>query len=109
MKDLIEKFKKEVILVADSSKFKRRSLAFICPLSKINMVITDENISKEDLKKLQDVYEEVVVINQENHQLPDTIKILKLIADATQPVIIKDTHLAKITIANSALRKKLIN
>lgn len=52
---------KEVILVADSSKFKRRSLAFICPLSKINIVITDENISKEDLKKLQDANIKVII------------------------------------------------
>lgn len=45
---------KEVILVADSSKFKRRSLAFICPPQKIDIVITDEKISKEDRNFLQD-------------------------------------------------------
>lgn len=52
---------KEVILVADSSKFQRRSLAFICPLNKINIVVTDENISKEDLKRLQDAYIKVII------------------------------------------------
>lgn len=45
---------KEVILVADSSKFKRRSLAFICPTKKINVVITDEKLSKEDRNWLMD-------------------------------------------------------
>ncbi len=45
---------KEVILVADSSKFKRRSLAFICPPNKIDIIVTDDKISKEDLKKLQE-------------------------------------------------------
>ncbi|MDC6366804.1 MULTISPECIES: transcriptional repressor AgaR [Flavobacteriaceae] len=45
---------KEVILVADSSKFKRRSLAFICPPSKIDMVITDSGISEEDKNALAD-------------------------------------------------------
>ncbi|PHQ61528.1 MAG: DeoR family transcriptional regulator [Maribacter sp.] len=45
---------KEVILVTDSSKFLRRSLAFICPLDKIDIIVTDKNINKEDLNRLQD-------------------------------------------------------
>jgi DeoR family transcriptional regulator of aga operon len=45
---------KEVIIVADSSKFKRRSLAFICPPKKIDIVITDSKISLEDQKWLND-------------------------------------------------------
>ncbi|KQC30725.1 transcriptional repressor AgaR [Flagellimonas eckloniae] len=52
---------KEVILVADSSKFQRRSLAFICPLDKIDIVVTDEKISKEDLKKLEEVKIKVII------------------------------------------------
>lgn len=52
---------KEVIIVADSSKFKKRSLAFICPINKIDMVITDSEITKEDLKKLQDSGIKVIV------------------------------------------------
>ena len=52
---------KEVILVADSSKFKRRSLAFICPPSKIDVVITDENISKEDKSRLLDQNIKVII------------------------------------------------
>ena len=44
---------KEVILVADSSKFLNRSLAFICPLDQIDIVVTDKHINKGDLKKLQ--------------------------------------------------------
>ena len=52
---------KEIILVADSSKFKRRSLALICPINKIDVVITDSGISKEDLKRLQDSGIKVIV------------------------------------------------
>lgn len=52
---------KEVILVADSSKLQRKSLAFICPLNKIDTVITDENISKEDVRQLQDANIEVII------------------------------------------------
>lgn len=52
---------KEVILVADSSKFRRRSLAFICPPGKIDVVITDENISKEDQMKLADLNIKVII------------------------------------------------
>jgi DeoR family transcriptional regulator of aga operon len=45
---------KEVILVADSSKFNRKSLAHICPVSRIDVIITDEGISPSDKKKLED-------------------------------------------------------
>ncbi len=52
---------KDVILVADSSKFNRRSLAFICPVDKIDIVVTDENIDKEDQKRLQDLGIKVII------------------------------------------------
>ncbi|MEO8582415.1 MAG: transcriptional repressor AgaR, partial [Flavitalea sp.] len=35
---------KQVILVTDSSKFKRKSLAFICTIDKIKIVVTDNGI-----------------------------------------------------------------
>jgi DeoR family transcriptional regulator of aga operon len=44
----------EVIIVADSSKFKRRSFAYICPLDKIHTVVTDQGIDDEDKKRLED-------------------------------------------------------
>ncbi len=52
---------KEVILVADSSKFNRRSLAFICPANKINTVVTDDKISDEVHKNLTDVGVNVII------------------------------------------------
>ncbi len=52
---------REVILVTDSSKFQRRSLAFICSLKSINTVVTDKNIRKEDLNKLHDAGIRVVL------------------------------------------------
>lgn len=52
---------KEVILVADSSKFNRRSLAFICPVDKIDIVVTDDNISKENQKQLEDLGVKVII------------------------------------------------
>ena len=52
---------KEVILVTDSSKFFRRSLAFICDLKKINTVVTDEGISPEDKQRLIDADIEVII------------------------------------------------
>ena len=44
---------KKVIVVADSSKFLKRSLALIAPVSKIDIVITDSGILPEDQKKLE--------------------------------------------------------
>ena len=52
---------KEVILVTDSSKFKRKSLAFICGLEKINKVVTDSGIPEDDKKRLEDAGVEVLV------------------------------------------------
>ncbi len=51
----------EVILVADSSKFNRKSLAFICPVSIINTIVTDEGLNQSDRKKLEDRGVKVVI------------------------------------------------
>jgi DeoR family transcriptional regulator of aga operon len=52
---------KEVILVTDSSKFKRKSLAFICGLDKIKKVVTDAAIADDDKKRLEEAGVEVLV------------------------------------------------
>ena len=52
---------KEVILVTDSSKFKRKSLALICGLDKIKIVVTDKNIPADDKKRLEDAGVEVMI------------------------------------------------
>jgi DeoR family transcriptional regulator of aga operon len=43
---------REVVIVTDSSKFGKRSLALILPIFKINTVITDDGITDEDREKL---------------------------------------------------------
>jgi DeoR family transcriptional regulator of aga operon len=52
---------KEVILVADSSKLNRKSLSLICPVSRINTLITDAGISEIDRKKLMDKGVNVII------------------------------------------------
>ncbi len=52
---------KEVILVTDSSKFKRKSLAFICTIDKIKTVVTDKLIPADDKKRLEDAGVEVLI------------------------------------------------
>lgn len=52
---------KEVILVTDSSKFNRKSLAFICPVSVINTIVSDEGLSQSDRKKLEDGGVKVII------------------------------------------------
>jgi DeoR family transcriptional regulator, aga operon transcriptional repressor len=44
---------KEVIVVTDSTKFLRKSLAFICNIDRINTVVTDSGIHDEDKKILE--------------------------------------------------------
>lgn len=52
---------KQVILVTDSSKFKRKSLAFICSVDKIKTVLTDSGIPDDDKKRLEDAGVEVII------------------------------------------------
>lgn len=44
---------REVIVVTDSSKFLRKSFAFIAPLSKIHTIITDNNIPEDEKRNLE--------------------------------------------------------
>jgi DeoR family transcriptional regulator of aga operon len=53
---------KEVIVVTDSSKFLRRSFALIAPMSYIDIVITDKNIPKEELQRLQNLEIKVILV-----------------------------------------------
>jgi len=51
----------EIIVVTDSSKFKKKSLAFICETDKIHKVITDDGIEEADKKRLEDAGVEVFI------------------------------------------------
>lgn len=49
---LMIEISKEVIVVTDSSKFSRRSFAYIAPISKIDVVVTDSNIPSKEYEAL---------------------------------------------------------
>jgi DeoR family transcriptional regulator of aga operon len=53
---------KQVVVVADSSKFHKRSFAFIAPISKVHVLITDSGIQPEDQKKLETMGIQVLVV-----------------------------------------------
>lgn len=52
---------REVIIVTDSTKFLRKSLAFICKTNRINTVVTDSDIKDVDKKRLEDVGIKVII------------------------------------------------
>ncbi|MBZ5669064.1 MAG: DeoR/GlpR family DNA-binding transcription regulator [Acidobacteriia bacterium] len=52
---------KRVVVVCDSSKFGRRSLSLIAPISSVHQTVTDSRISKSDLKTLGDAGIEVTL------------------------------------------------
>jgi DeoR family transcriptional regulator of aga operon len=52
---------KEVIVVADSSKFQKRGFAFIAPVNRINTVVTDQGILAEHKSKLESLGVKVIV------------------------------------------------
>lgn len=53
---------KQVIVVTDSSKFHKRSFAFIAPVSEVDVVITDSGIQPEDQKKLENAGINVIIV-----------------------------------------------
>lgn len=52
---------KQVIVVADSTKFHKRSFAFIADINDIDVLVTDEGIPEEDKKKLETAGIKVVI------------------------------------------------
>ena len=61
LNEIMIEVSREVIIVADSSKFKKRSLAFICPIDIIDTVVTDSGVSNEDQRKLEDAGIKVII------------------------------------------------
>lgn len=53
---------KKVIVVTDSSKFLKRSFAFIAPISEVDIVISDSGIPDEDRKNLESAGIEVIIV-----------------------------------------------
>lgn len=53
---------KQTIVVADSSKFHKRSFAFIAPMEEIDILITDSGIPAEDQKKLESAGIKVIIV-----------------------------------------------
>src|ERR1039457_2490020 len=51
----------EVAVVSDASKFGRRSLSVICPMSSVHRVITDKGISPETVQELERMGVQVIV------------------------------------------------
>jgi len=52
----------EVILVTDSSKFQRRSFAFISSIEKVQTIVTDKGIPEEEYKILTDMGIKVLLV-----------------------------------------------
>lgn len=61
LNELMIEIANEVILLTDSSKFKKKSFAFICPIDKIDVVVTDEKIMDDDKKRLEDAGVKVII------------------------------------------------
>lgn len=52
---------RQVIVLADSSKVKKRSLGVICPLSKVDILITDDGLSPNYRTRLEQLGVEVII------------------------------------------------
>ena len=52
----------QIIILADSSKFNQRGSLILCPLNRINTVITDSGIDKESIKLLESEQIELMIV-----------------------------------------------
>ena len=53
---------KKRVLMADSSKFKKKALAKVCDLTEFDILITDDGISEETRKKVEEKIEQVIIV-----------------------------------------------
>jgi DeoR family transcriptional regulator of aga operon len=52
---------RKVVVVADSSKFKKRGFAFIAPINKVHTLITDKGIPSAEKLKLEGIGVQVII------------------------------------------------
>ncbi|WP_406677389.1 DeoR/GlpR family DNA-binding transcription regulator [Moorella sp. ACPs] len=65
IKQKMVKAGREVIVLADHSKFGRISLGFVCPITAIHRLITDPGAPQEDLARLKERGVEVIVAGRD--------------------------------------------
>jgi DeoR family transcriptional regulator of aga operon len=53
---------RKVIVLTDSSKIRKRSLAVICPLSKIDIIVTDEGLNADYRSKMEQLGIEIITV-----------------------------------------------
>jgi DeoR family ulaG and ulaABCDEF operon transcriptional repressor len=56
----------ELIIMADSSKFKRRSSMILCPLERVKAIITDDQISEDASRMIEDAGVELIIAGAGN-------------------------------------------
>lgn len=54
---------KEVIVVTDSTKFLKRSFSIICPMSKVDTLITDSKIPEEEFRTVSGMGVKTILVN----------------------------------------------
>jgi DeoR family transcriptional regulator of aga operon len=61
LNEIMIEIARKVILLVDSTKFIKQSLNFICSIQEIDIVVTDDQITDEDKKRLQDAGIEIII------------------------------------------------
>lgn len=56
----------ELIILVDSSKFQRRSSTVVCSLSRVTTIITDDQISPEAIKMLEDKAVNLIIVTPDS-------------------------------------------
>lgn len=64
LKRLMMHVSKEVIVVADSSKFRKRSFSLLAPIADVHAVVTDSNAPEEEIQNLQKVGINVIIAEE---------------------------------------------
>ncbi len=63
----------ELILLADSSKFERRSPLILCPLDRVSMIITDSGLSPTHAKMIEEAGIRLIVVEPDSQDSTEAV------------------------------------
>ena len=62
IKQEIRRCSNKLVLIADSSKFDKKSFYFVMPISDIDVIITDSNISENNIKLIKENNIKLIIV-----------------------------------------------
>lgn len=63
----------QVYILADSSKFDQTYLSIVCPISRVDCIITDSDITEKNISRAKDYGLELIIADLKSHENPSAV------------------------------------